>query len=107
MHDSVFSHFPFDAASVKSALHDEGICYSLKVSEEDSVKPGTLWHLKDCECIETLHIQKFYQNENLNKTSQELGNCPMGQREALLKERFYWKKGFIEKKALLKEGVFF
>ena len=23
------------------------------------------------------------------KTSQELGNCPMGQREALLKERLY------------------
>ena len=23
------------------------------------------------------------------KTSQELGNCPMGQREALLKETFY------------------
>ena len=38
-----------------------------------------------------------------DKTSQELGNCPMGQREALFKERLYWKKrlhwneGFIEK----------
>ena len=27
----------------------------------------------------------------------------MGQREALLKERIYWKKGFIERKALLKK----
>ena len=27
----------------------------------------------------------------INKTSQELGICPMGQREALLKERLYWK----------------
>ena len=30
------------------------------------------------------------------KTSQELGNCPMGQREALLRERINLKKGFIE-----------
>jgi len=27
--------------------------------------------------------------EAITKTSQELGNCPMGQREALLKERLY------------------
>ena len=40
------------------------------------------------------------------KTSQELGNCPMGQREALLKERLYWKKGFFERKALLKKRLF-
>ena len=40
-----------------------------------------------------------------DKTSQELGNCPMGQREALLKERLYWKEGFIERKALLKERL--
>ena len=39
------------------------------------------------------------------KTSQELGNCPMGQSEALLKEKLYWKKGSIERKALLKERV--
>ena len=38
------------------------------------------------------------------KTSQELGNCPMGQREALLKERLYWRKGFIERTAFLKKG---
>ena len=41
----------------------------------------------------------------ISKTSQELGNCPMGQREALLKERLYWKEGFIERKALLKERL--
>ena len=39
------------------------------------------------------------------KTSQELGNCPMGQSEPLLKEKLYWKKGSIERKALLKERV--
>ena len=36
------------------------------------------------------------------QTSQELRNCPMGKerligRKALLKERLYWKKGFVEK----------
>ena len=30
------------------------------------------------------------------KTSQELGNCPMGQREALLKERFYQTKALLK-----------
>ena len=34
------------------------------------------------------------------KTSQDLGNCPMGQREALLKERINWKKGFIEEEKI-------
>ena len=43
------------------------------------------------------------QGDIRKKTSQELGNCPLGQREALLKERIYWKKGFIERKALLKK----
>ena len=37
---------------------------------------------------------------NINKTSQELGNCPMGQREAFLKERIYWKKSFIEEETI-------
>ena len=41
------------------------------------------------------------------KTSQELGNCPIGQREALLKDRIYWKKGFIkEEKNWSKFGNF-
>ena len=39
--------------------------------------------------------QKMQENKpvlelkNTKETSQELGNCPMGQREALLKERLY------------------
>ena len=40
------------------------------------------------------------------KTSQELGNCPMGQRDTLWKERLYWKKGFIERKILFKEMLY-
>ena len=35
-----------------------------------------------------LRIQKNTPDK-FRKTSQELGNCPMGQREALLKERLY------------------
>ena len=30
-----------------------------------------------------------------------IAKLPYGQRTALLKERLYWKKGFIERKALL------
>ena len=33
-------------------------------------------------------IQQVGMTQN-KKTSQELGNCPMGQREALLKERLF------------------
>ena len=32
---------------------------------------------------------KRRREEREKETSQELGNCPMGQREALLKERLY------------------
>ena len=40
------------------------------------------------------------------QTSQELRNCPLGQRKALLKEKLYWKKGFFDIKALLKERFY-
>ena len=47
--------------------------------------------------------------ENIPK----IGKLPYGamrdfnEREALMKERLYWKKGFIERKALLKVRLFF
>ena len=36
-----------------------------------------------------VHLKEKAKKEKTNKTSQELGNCPMGQSEALLKERLY------------------
>ena len=47
-----------------------------------------------------LREKKEEQEDREEETSQELRNCPMG------KEMLYWKKGFIEKKALLKERLY-
>ena len=58
------------------------------------------WRIKtsgQVGCHTIMHVHPSF------KTSQELGNCPMGQIEALLKERIYWKKGFFGRKAWLKE----
>ena len=45
------------------------------------------------ECLETKKWEQYWVKSS--KTSQELGNCPMGQRDALWKERLYRNK--IEK----------
>ena len=49
----------------------------------------------------------LWRSQDRYKTSQELGNCPMGQSEALLKEKLYWtnvffKKCFIEEIMIVK-----
>ena len=38
-----------------------------------------------------------YNHPLIVETSQELGNCPIGQREALLKERLYQRKALLVK----------
>ena len=54
-------------------------------------------------CWLPLHISNKAEKKlhTRAKTSQELGNCPMGQREALLKKA-YLNKGFIKKTLIVK-----
>ena len=51
--------------------------------------------IQDCIVITILNkicAPHLYMYLTPIKTSQELGHCPMGQREALLKERLFFKE---------------